>query len=425
MSNDDSTKQQEVIIVGGGIAGLSCAVGLLQRGIRPLIIERRPYLGGRATTQPLDPPLDNSPHLITGAYRHLLQVMKLAGAPITFPETPMPVTWFDQAGVERQLATGSPLKTARSIVKMFGWSGIKSLTLIQQAVSPKTNFKTVGEWLSAKAFPAPIAGLLELLVVSTMNTRPDDADFQLFQVVIRETLLASSDASSFQRCSPLSRLLINPLRDYIERHGGKILLGQQVISITHGEIGWQVATRTQILPTNQVVLALPGHQRAQFLVEPEQIYSPILNVRFEITKHSPEWFGLSNNRIDWVFIDPHTPTVLEAVTSAASELAALPADEIFTTVQQIVGRIKPELKFIRPLGIVKEMRATPLQTPDWHRNRLTPATGEPQLWRAADDLATTYPATLESAAKAGLWAAKCVSGDLKGNSAESSINLLD
>src|SRR5256885_13937787 len=37
----------DAVIVGGGLAGLSCAVALAQSGLRPLVLERAGELGGR------------------------------------------------------------------------------------------------------------------------------------------------------------------------------------------------------------------------------------------------------------------------------------------------------------------------------------------------------------------------------------------
>ena len=43
-----TTRNHDTLIIGGGIAGLSAALHLAERGLRPLILEADPnYLGGR------------------------------------------------------------------------------------------------------------------------------------------------------------------------------------------------------------------------------------------------------------------------------------------------------------------------------------------------------------------------------------------
>ena len=42
-------QQYDVVVVGGGTAGVSAAVGAAKAGAKTLLIERNAYLGGEAT----------------------------------------------------------------------------------------------------------------------------------------------------------------------------------------------------------------------------------------------------------------------------------------------------------------------------------------------------------------------------------------
>jgi phytoene dehydrogenase-like protein len=59
----------DVIVIGGGVAGLSAAAVLAERGVRVRLLEARPSLGGR-TTAFTDPAtgerVDNGQHLLMG-----------------------------------------------------------------------------------------------------------------------------------------------------------------------------------------------------------------------------------------------------------------------------------------------------------------------------------------------------------------------
>src|ERR1700723_2390037 len=44
---------QSVLVIGGGLAGLSSAVALAEAGLRVRLVEKRPHLGGRATSYTL------------------------------------------------------------------------------------------------------------------------------------------------------------------------------------------------------------------------------------------------------------------------------------------------------------------------------------------------------------------------------------
>src|SRR2546425_10671497 len=73
----------EAIVVGGGFAGLSAATLLAERGARVLLLEARPYLGGRARSW-VDPQtgstVDNGQHLFLGCYRDTLRLLDRLGS---------------------------------------------------------------------------------------------------------------------------------------------------------------------------------------------------------------------------------------------------------------------------------------------------------------------------------------------------------
>ncbi len=46
-------RKKEVIILGGGLAGLAAAVVLADEGFQVTVVERRPFLGGRASSYPV------------------------------------------------------------------------------------------------------------------------------------------------------------------------------------------------------------------------------------------------------------------------------------------------------------------------------------------------------------------------------------
>ena len=66
-----------VAVVGAGWAGLAAAVELAAAGARPVVFEAGRQLGGRARRTRLDErELDNGQHLLIGAYRETLRLMR-------------------------------------------------------------------------------------------------------------------------------------------------------------------------------------------------------------------------------------------------------------------------------------------------------------------------------------------------------------
>ena len=72
----------DVIVVGGGFAGLSAATALAERGVTVTLLEARPTLGGRATafTDPATGErVDNGQHVLIGAYRETFRFLRRIG----------------------------------------------------------------------------------------------------------------------------------------------------------------------------------------------------------------------------------------------------------------------------------------------------------------------------------------------------------
>src|ERR1700690_784600 len=71
-----------VLVIGGGLAGLSSAVALAEAGLQVRLLEKRPHLGGRATsyTLPDGSEVDNCQHVTLGCCTNLADFYSRVGA---------------------------------------------------------------------------------------------------------------------------------------------------------------------------------------------------------------------------------------------------------------------------------------------------------------------------------------------------------
>ena len=74
---------KHVIVVGGGLAGMACAVGLAAHGMKVTLLESRFALGGRAGSfEDQEHPgelLDNCQHVLLGCCTNLLDLYRRLG----------------------------------------------------------------------------------------------------------------------------------------------------------------------------------------------------------------------------------------------------------------------------------------------------------------------------------------------------------
>src|ERR1700745_4432516 len=73
---------KNVIVSGGGLAGLAAGVALADAGCRVRLLELRPYLGGRATSYalPNGEHVDNCQHVTLGCCTNLEDFYKRVGS---------------------------------------------------------------------------------------------------------------------------------------------------------------------------------------------------------------------------------------------------------------------------------------------------------------------------------------------------------
>ncbi len=76
-------QQVDVVVIGGGLAGLTTAVGLRDSGLKVVVVERDTILGGRArswTDQKTGDPVHIGPHIfLDTCYRNMFRLLELLG----------------------------------------------------------------------------------------------------------------------------------------------------------------------------------------------------------------------------------------------------------------------------------------------------------------------------------------------------------
>src|SRR5438105_14556357 len=93
--NRPSAASPTVAVVGGGLAGLAAGCALSEAGFRVTLFERRPYLGGRASSYQhpgTGELVDNCQHVLLGCCTTLIEFYQRIGVEDK-------IRWFDQLTV--------------------------------------------------------------------------------------------------------------------------------------------------------------------------------------------------------------------------------------------------------------------------------------------------------------------------------------
>ncbi|HZB25655.1 MAG TPA: FAD-dependent oxidoreductase, partial [Vicinamibacterales bacterium] len=118
-----------MVIIGGGFAGLSAAALLAERGIRVLVLDARPRLGGRATAfedRDTGELVDNGQHAMFGCYRETLAFLKRIGAEGNVqiqPTLQIPFIAIDGGRTELRCPQWLPAPL-HLLGGVLGWSGL-------------------------------------------------------------------------------------------------------------------------------------------------------------------------------------------------------------------------------------------------------------------------------------------------------------
>jgi phytoene dehydrogenase-like protein len=171
---------RNVVIVGGGLAGLAASIYLARGGRTVTVFEKRQYLGGRAITQ-----LRFGYRFNLGAHAFYrsgagARVLRELGVPVP-GVVPKPRALALLDGQERILPTGILSLLATSLLSVGGKVQLtRALLRIRRIDKQPPGSVTVREWIDANVSDPRARQVLETLIrLATYSDRADVADARL------------------------------------------------------------------------------------------------------------------------------------------------------------------------------------------------------------------------------------------------------
>jgi squalene-associated FAD-dependent desaturase len=440
---------RNVAIIGAGLAGLAAGCALSDAGFRVRLFERRPYVGGRASSYEhpgTGEVVDNCQHVLLGCCTNLCDLYARIGATHL-------VRWYDEltflepGGSPRESKIGvsplpAPFHTAPSFLRARALSLADKFSIMRAIMAllpraPQDNGKPFLDWLKAHGqTPGAIRHFWEPVLVSAVNEDLDRVSLNMAAMVFREGFLKSPEAGRMGLPRvPLSDLY-DAAADYIRSRQGSVELRTTVESVRPEADCVRICAGGNEIAVDSVVLAVPVDSLAKLL--PRTPEADALTARVSQFETSPItgihlWFDreittldhavLLDRTIQWMFNKSRildTPEKedgqhIEIVVSASKSLLDKSRQEIIDLALRELSEFFPEVKkaTLIKATVIKEVHATFSALPGIDALRPGPRTSWPNIFLAGDWTATGWPATMEGAVRSGYAAAECVAGKIK------------
>jgi squalene-associated FAD-dependent desaturase len=433
--------RRHVVVVGGGFAGLAAGVRLARAGARVTLLERRPFLGGRAysfTDPATGDVVDNGPHALMGAYREAFDFLGELGALGRLAVQPRLHVAMAHPGLGAGAVAAppvpGPLQAPAALLRyrlLPPRDRVRLLTgALRLAARGPTGLarQTVGEALvAAGQSHAACERFWEPLAIATLNEEPALAAASPFAAVLRRAFFAGARAARFALARvPLSALYTDDARAAIEAAGGRVRTGTTVagLVLAGGRAEAVVLRDGERVRANAVVLAVPLSALLRLLppvllaAPPFRALagigtSPIVSVHLWLDRAvgwGAPFLGLLGGRTQWLFDGGPSRTGghrLASVTSGARFWDQASDEAIAAEVVADASAVVPALRraTLRRALVVRERHATISLTPAADAVRPGAETPLANLFLAGDWTATGLPATIEGAVLSGRRAA--------------------
>jgi squalene-associated FAD-dependent desaturase len=456
---------QSVLVIGGGLAGMSSAVALADAGFRVRLFEKRPYLGGRATSYALPDgsQVDNCQHVTLGCCTNLADFYRRVDArdKIRFYDR----LYFVDARGRRSTIEASWLPPPLHMVPSFLFFGALTfadkqaianalLVIAKSGGVPKnTGGISMLDWLHRlKQTPGAIERFWRVVLVSALNEELARTDARYGIDVFWKAFLGSREGYRIGIPSVPLADLYEGCRVAVERLGGEVRLrcGVREICMNGNRFAGVTLEDGSGLSADACIVAVP-HQALQGLLPKgnkgvETLLSDVMHFRtspitgvhlwFDRTVMEEPFLTLLDHTTQWVFnksllyqagatrgarmqISGHPSSgaqsarqYLQLVISASYDLVPRSRQEIIDLCCRELADVLPATRAakLEKATVIKDVQATFSPEPNIDQWRPKQQFGAENLFVAGDWTSTGWPATMEGAVRSGYLAAEALTG---------------
>ncbi|QVL30393.1 hydroxysqualene dehydroxylase HpnE [Telmatocola sphagniphila] len=429
---------KSVLVLGGGLAGLSAAVKLASSGHQVTLLESKNRLGGRAGSFQdaiSGQKIDACQHVTLGCCTAFAEYCRITGTEELLEK--QSELYFQASDRRVDIFSGdalpAPFHLGRAFLRLRFLTALEKIQvayglshLVRKSAQQDPPFLP---WLKAHyQSPRTIERFWNVVLVSALNMRVEEVGLKYARKVFREAFWVNREGLNISLPkTSLDSLYGETLRHWFDRHSVRLELNAGVQQISFDRYhratsvtlhdGRQFAADAIIsaLPFERLLDLLPhelvGNQMSSDLAKLE--FSPITSVHlwFDQSILQRPHVALVDCLGQWIFNRGESSPgeyYLQVVISASNRtFPGKSNDEIKSAIQEELKRLYPLTERARLLRsrVVTERRATFAPVPGVDRLRPGQDIGFKNFFLAGDYTQTGWPATMEGAVRSGFLAA--------------------
>ena len=452
--------QSEIIVIGGGFAGIASALALADSGKKVTLFEARRFLGGRVASVEhprLHIPIDNCQHAAFRVYGRFFQLIARCGALRMMKiQSKTVLPFFEPSKQEfasiRSGKLSPPNHMVGSMLK-FPFLGMKDKLAMRKAVKTLSRMteeeiwelddQTFHEWLIEQGqTEKSIEVFWGFFILAALNIDAKEASAAQGCMLYKTGLFGSKEAfdvACFQH--HLTYIFHEKILNVLQEAGVTVHLSSSVNSIEIDKNGeCSVETLHLHEHAEKIILATPPHITKKLLTSSGSVmsmtqenlrlfddieYTALMGIHaFYRGEKVPKSFAFSavigEPLIQMVFHRNHelqNPLAdgvqwISVPVSHADQFLKMNDDEIMNELHRVMGVMFPETAEILPVEslIVRMPKATFAPRPGSASTRPTPGAIHSSIALAGCYTATKWPSTMEGAVRSGCIAAAHILG---------------
>ncbi len=423
-----------VAVFGGGLAGLSSALALGLAGHPVTVYEARPFLGGRATSYPLNSgvaepvTIDNCQHILLRCCQNLIDFYRRLGVDdkVTFHRE---FYWMEPGGKTSVMKRGllpAPAHFAGSFALLHflsaadKWAVARGLLAVRSEYGFRRDLDSITmlDWLREKKQTSrAIDRFWRQVLVSAVNEELDTMAAAHGLQVFYLGFLAGADCYEMGVPSiPLAQLYSQELWRQHPNVRFEFRSALEHIDVSESRVARAVLSGGETVLADHYVLALPFERVASLapgldldLAEFDHVPITGIHLWFDRSITQLPHATLLDRTIQWLY-NKEDGKYLQIVVSASRSLTKKSREDVIALALKELAEFFPAVKEakLERAHVVKEMRATFSAKVGLEAKRPVNGTNVSNLFLAGDWTKSGWPSTMEGAVRSGYMAAEAL-----------------